>query len=97
VVASLDAGNIIAQELFPLDYAPAEDPMSYLEWYRAEVLRPNGVRMLAQTVATIARGNARERPQDASRAVMYRSPDHRAVRELRRRVAARRANGRGAA
>lgn len=93
VVASLDAGAIIAQETFPLDSAPLEDPTAYIARYRREVLRPNGVRMVVQAVADIARGTARECAQDPSRAAMYRTPGHREVRELRRRVGARRSRG----
>jgi len=95
VVASLDAGDIIAQETFPLDNAPMEDPMDYIARYRHEVLRPNGVRLVVQAVAAIARGAESARTQDPSRAATYRTPGHREVRELRRRVGARR--GRGAA
>jgi methionyl-tRNA formyltransferase len=95
VVASLDAGDIIAQETFPLDNAPMEDPMDYIARYRHEVLRPNGVRLVVQAVAAIARGAVSARAQDPSKAATYRTPGHREVRELRRRVGARR--GRGAA
>jgi peptidoglycan/xylan/chitin deacetylase (PgdA/CDA1 family)/folate-dependent phosphoribosylglycinamide formyltransferase PurN len=90
VATTLDAGDILLQETFPLDPAPAGDPLEYLERYRAAVLRPNGVRLLAQAVAQIAAGRAQPRAQDASRARTYRTPDYRAVRELRRRVRARR-------
>ena len=90
VATALDAGDILLQETFPLDPAPVEDPLGYLERYRREVLRPNGVRLLAQTVAQIATGRVSERPQDPARAQTYRTPDYRAIRELRRRVAARR-------
>ena len=38
----------------------------------------------------IANGRFSERPQDPARAQTYRTPDYRAIRELRRRVAARR-------
>lgn len=90
VATALDAGDILLQETFPLDPAPAEDPLGYLERYRREVLRPNGVRLLAQAVAQIANGHVSERRQDPARAKTYRTPDYRAIRELRRRVAARR-------
>jgi hypothetical protein len=71
--------------------------MAYIDRYRAGVLRPNGVRMMVEAVASIARGDVCERPQDSSKATMYRSPDYRAIRELRRRVSARRGRERGAA
>lgn len=90
VATALDAGDILLQETFPLDPAPAEDPLGYLERYRREVLRPNGVRLLVQAVAQIASDTVRERRQDPGRAKTYRTPDYRAVRELRRRVEARR-------
>jgi len=90
VATALDAGDILLQETFPLDPAPAEDPLVYLERYRREVLRPNGVRLLVQAVAEIARDTVRARPQNPARARTYRTPDYRAIRELRRRVAARR-------
>jgi hypothetical protein len=64
--------------------------MTYLERYRREILRPNGVRLVAETVAALAEGKAVERPQDSSQARTYRTPDLAAIRELRRRVACRR-------
>ena len=90
VATALDAGDILLQETFPLDPAPPGDPLDYLERYRAEVLRPNGVRLVATAVAQLAAGSARVRAQDAAKAVTYRTPDYRALRELRRRVRARR-------
>ena len=90
VVADVDAGTILRQETFPLDPAPRGQPLRYVERYRRTVLRPNGVRMLVATVGDIARGETSERVQDAARARTYRAPDYAAVRELRRRVAARR-------
>jgi methionyl-tRNA formyltransferase len=93
VTAALDAGHILRQETFPLDPAPVEDPMAYLERYRREVLRPQGVRLVAETVAALADGTVVERPQDPARARTYRTPDLAAARELRRRVARRRATG----
>jgi methionyl-tRNA formyltransferase len=90
VSSVLDAGHILRQETVPLNPAPVEDPMTYLEQYRREVLRPEGVRLIVETVVALATGAAVEQPQDSSRARTYRSPDLKAVRELRRRVAARR-------
>jgi methionyl-tRNA formyltransferase len=90
VTARVDAGAILLQELFPLDPAPAGDPLEYLEEYRRAVLRPNGVRLLAWAVAAIADGSITEQPQDSSLARTHRSPDCRAVRGLRRRVRERR-------
>ncbi|HEU4565865.1 MAG TPA: formyltransferase family protein [Gemmatimonadaceae bacterium] len=93
VVRAVDAGSVLRQELFPLDPAPPGDPLEYVERFRRDVLRPNGVRMLVETVAAIAGGTAEERPQDHARAATYKSPDHRAIRELRRRVRERRRAG----
>ncbi|MBA4159830.1 MAG: hypothetical protein H0X65_20530 [Gemmatimonadetes bacterium] len=90
VASAVDAGQVLLQESFPLELAPERDPLEYIEEYRRTVLRPNGVRMLVEAVARIAEGTAEETAQDSSRARTYRSPDHRAVRELRRRVRQRR-------
>lgn len=90
VVTAVDAGGILTQELFPLNPAPHGDPVVYLERYRNEVLRPHGVRLLVQTVRTISEGSTHECPQNAVAARTYRSPDRRAVKELRKRVMARR-------
>ncbi|HEY2806660.1 MAG TPA: formyltransferase family protein [Gemmatimonadales bacterium] len=90
VTAALDAGHILRQECFPLDTAPSEDPVEYLDRFRREVLRPNGVRLMRAAVADIAAGAVKETPQDMSKARTYRSPDRAAMKELRRRVAGRR-------
>ncbi len=90
VVADVDAGAVLRQESFPIDWAPDTDPIAYVERYRRTVLRPNGVRMLVAAVADIARGETNERDQDTTKAKTYRTPDYAAVRELRRRVAVRR-------
>ena len=90
VVADVDAGAVYRQETFPLERAPAGDPMTYLKEYRTTILRPNGVRMLVETVADIAAGRAAPVSQDQRAARVYHSPTYADVRELRRRVAARR-------
>lgn len=90
VVKDLDAGRILRQEVFPLDPAPAGDPLEYLERFRREVLRPNGVRLLVEAVRDLALGQATPVPQDHSRARTFPTPDYRTRKELRRRVAARR-------
>jgi len=90
VTTRLDAGHILRQETFPLDPAPVGDPIAYLERYRREILRPQGVRLMAEAVASLVHGTVVERPQDPSKARMYRTPDRTAIRELRRRVAVRR-------
>jgi methionyl-tRNA formyltransferase len=91
VTAALDAGAILRQEIFPVDPAPEGDPIDYIDRYRRTVLRPNGVRMLVEAVASIAtNGTVHGKAQDPSRVTTYRTPDYAAVRELRRRVQARR-------
>lgn len=90
VVTAVDAGNVLLQEVFPFDSVPQEDPLAYIERYRREVLLPNGIRMLAEVVARIAAGTAEERTQETRSAKTYRSPTHKDVRELRRRVVERR-------
>jgi methionyl-tRNA formyltransferase len=93
VSARLDEGPILRQEVFPIDGAPAGDPLEYLDRYRREVLYPNGARMVVETVQALTEGGLAERPQDPALGRTYRSPDHRAVRELRRRVEQRRLCG----
>jgi len=90
VERDVDAGMVFRHEVFPLDPAPAGDPLEYVERFRLEVLAPNGVRMLAQTVEEIAAGEANPWSQDSSRARTFYSPDYRAKCELRRRVERRR-------
>jgi len=90
VAAEVDAGVVLSQETFPLDSAPSEDPLAYIERYRREILRPNGVRMLVGTVRQMIDGTVAERLQDLSKAKTYKTPDYAAVRELRRRVRQRR-------
>jgi methionyl-tRNA formyltransferase len=90
VVASLDAGPVLAQELFPFDSAPEGDPLTYIEQFKREVLAPNGVRMVVETVRALAEGRAKEIPQNHSAARTFPTPDIHAVRELRRRVRSRR-------
>lgn|GEM_PF-1110114 len=90
VETSVDAGRVLKQETFSLDRAPAGDPSEYIETYRRSVLRPNGVRMMVDTVRAIAEGTTTERAQDITLAQTYKSPDYRAVRELHRRIRIRR-------
>lgn len=90
VTEKLDAGKILHQELFPLESAPDLDPLAYLQHYRSEVLRPNGVRLLAAAVADIAAGRGTGAPQNEGASREYRSPTWRDKQELRRRVRDRR-------
>jgi len=86
----LDSGPILLQESFPLDLAPEGDPLAYLRQLQAQVLVPNGARMMADAVRGIARGEMPGRPQGPGR-----RPRARATwalkQELRRVVARRRA------
>lgn len=91
VTDTLDGGNVILRERFALDPAPPGDPMAYLKRYLADVLSPNGVRIMTAAVAGIARGTATETPQDASQGLVSRRSTYALKRELRRRVATRRA------
>jgi methionyl-tRNA formyltransferase len=86
----LDAGPIIAQESFPLDLTPDGDPISYLRRYQAEILIPNGVRLMADVVRRFAGGEVESRPQPGGGAPARPRATYRLKRELRRRVARRR-------
>lgn len=90
VSPAVDAGDVLRQEMFALDSAPAGDPVAYIERYRRDVLRPNGVRLLVEVVRDIAAGTAVAAEQDHSAARTYRPPDYKSVRELRARVRRRR-------
>ncbi len=90
VTDTLDGGSILLQERFALDLAPDGDPIAYLRRFVAEVLCPNGVRMMAAAVAALARGTHTETPQDASRARTNRRATYDLKVELRRSVAERR-------
>lgn len=90
VSAALDGGAILAQETFPLDIAPPEDPVAYLRWYQRAILIPNGARLMAAVVAGLAHGPLPERKQDESRARTRRRATWRLKRELRQVVRARR-------
>jgi folate-dependent phosphoribosylglycinamide formyltransferase PurN len=89
VSEGLDAGPIVAQESFPLELAPDEDPLSYLRRYQAEVLIPNGVRLVAEAVRRFAHGEVEERQQSGAAPARKRAT-YQLKRELRRRVRRRR-------
>lgn len=86
----LDAGPIIAQQSYPLDLSPQEDPVSYLGRYQAEVLVPNGIRLMAEAVCRFSQGDVEARPQPATSHPARRRATYQLKRELRRRVARRR-------
>jgi methionyl-tRNA formyltransferase len=94
VTDTLDGGAILRQELYPIDPAPAPDPLLYIEQIRTQVLRPAGVRLLTDAVRDLINGTASEIIQDSSEAHTYRTPDFRAVKELRKRVQRRRRGAR---
>lgn len=95
ITEKLDAGPVLAQESFPLDLAPNEDPITYLRRYQAEVLVSNGKRMMAEAVRQLANGRVEERDQQPGSTHARRRATYELKRELRRRVAARRANSGG--
>ena len=92
VSEKLDAGPILLQESFPLDLVPEGDPVSYVRWYQAEVLVPNGVRMMAEAVRRLAHGRTEERGQPPGTTPTRRRATYRLKRELRHRIAMRRAD-----
>jgi methionyl-tRNA formyltransferase len=89
VSEQLDAGAVLLQETFPLDLAPRGDPMDYLYRYQAEVLIPNGIRLMGQAVRQIAQGTQVESPQPPGPPARRRAT-YRQQQELRRLVALRR-------
>jgi folate-dependent phosphoribosylglycinamide formyltransferase PurN len=89
VSEKLDEGPILLQERFPLDLAPATDPLEYLKRYQSEVLIPQGIRLMSLAVQRVAHGIDAERkqgngPPPRPRAIF------RLQQELRERVAERR-------
>jgi folate-dependent phosphoribosylglycinamide formyltransferase PurN len=86
----LDAGPIIAQQSFPLDLVPQEDPVAYLRRYQREVLIPNGVRLMTEVVRQLPFGEVEARPQPAVGAPVRTRATYQLKRELRRRVVRRR-------
>jgi methionyl-tRNA formyltransferase len=91
VTERLDEGPILSQRMVPLEPATGEDPMAYIRRVWQEVQRPLGIEMLGQVAAAIRAGAASETPQTGGPHPTYKFPDRHAVRELRRRVRARRA------
>ena len=85
----LDSGPILLQSCFPLDVAPAEDPMCYLGKLQREVLIPAGAAMMAEAVRLLARGKTIEVPQAAAGGRPHRRATWAQQRELRRVVADR--------
>ena len=92
VTAKLDEGPILAQRVFPLDPVPPGDPVRYADAVYRTVLRPNGLRIMAEVTASIAAATATARPQGPTDTPTFKRPDHTVVRELRARVRERRRN-----
>lgn len=93
VTADLDGGPIIERRKVAIDPAPPGDPVAYADAVWRNVLRPAGLEMLADAVRSLARGQVETIPQTGDAGRMFRHPSYRQVKELRRRVAARRAAG----
>ena len=90
VTSELDAGRILLQESVPLSPAPSGDPVRYVETFRSETLEPAGVRLIAEAVGAVARGEVELRSQDETRARYFGPPTRGDIWRLRLRVADRR-------
>lgn len=90
VTEMLDGGEILAQECFALDSAPAGDPIAYLARYQRTVLVSEGIRMMGDVAAALAAGPVVGRPQNHTGAPAGRRATYAEKRELRRVVARRR-------
>ena len=82
----LDAGNIITSDQFQLDWMPGLDPVQFIEDYRARILRPNGVRLMADAVTAIVQGKCEGQAVVLNGTKAYRTPTFKDICELRRRV-----------
>ncbi|MBL0169333.1 MAG: hypothetical protein IPP90_01215 [Gemmatimonadaceae bacterium] len=91
VTERLDDGPIYNEARVALDLAPPGDPMRFVHTYWMNTLRGVGRQLIAKTVREIAEGRAVASPQRPFAGSPNRSPDAAAVREVRRRVALRRA------
>jgi methionyl-tRNA formyltransferase len=89
ISAKLDEGPILLQESFPLDLAPSGDPLEYLQRYQAQVLVPQGIRLMSLALQRISQGIAEERVQDRGSRPRPRA-SYRLKQELRERVSNRR-------
>jgi folate-dependent phosphoribosylglycinamide formyltransferase PurN len=95
VEEELDAGAVYLEREFPLETAPAGDPLNFAREYWETVLRPNGIEMLADVVKALAEGTATARPQTGPAHPARTAPDRSTVRELRRLIRARRSRSGG--
>ena len=87
----LDSGPILLQRTFPLDPAPAGDPLNYLARLQRELLVPAGAAMMAEAVKLEAGGTTEPMPQTGGGGRPRRRATWAQQRELRRVVAQRRA------
>jgi hypothetical protein len=87
--AKLDEGPILLQESFPLDLAPPDDPLEYLQRYQAQVLVPQGIRLMSLAVQRLAHGVAVGRAQGRGSRPRPRA-SYRLKQELRQRISDRR-------
>lgn len=94
ISARLDEGEVFAATSVPLDLTPPGDPVQYVTTFWKDRLRPVGIQLIAKTVREIANGTATPTPQGPATRPPFRSPSFKEKRELRRRVAQRKAVGR---
>ena len=87
----LDSGPILLQRTFPLDPAPAGDPLCYLARLQRDVLVPAGAALMAEAVRLEARGETVARPQPSAGGRPRRRATWAQQRALRKVVARRRA------
>jgi methionyl-tRNA formyltransferase len=86
----LDSGPILLQRTFPLDPAPAGDPLQYLASLQRDVLVPAGAALMAEAVRLEAWGEVVEMPQAPSGFRPRRRATWAQQRELRKVVSNRR-------
>ncbi len=90
VTAVLDAGKVLAEDLLPLDPAPAGDVMKYVKEYWMHTLRPRGVQLVLEVITMLASNGVVGREQGAANRPTNRSPSYAEQQKLRRLVAERR-------
>ena len=86
----LDSGPILLQRTFPLDPAPAGDPLRYLARLQRDVLVPAGAALMAEAVRLEARGETVATPQPSAGGRPRRRATWAQQRALRQVVAWRR-------
>jgi hypothetical protein len=86
----LDSGPILLQRTFPLDTAPAGDPIRFLGGLQRDLLVPAGAELMVEAVRGEARGEVLDLPQGPEGPRPRRRATWAQQRELRRVVADRR-------